>query len=94
MPGPLTFFVQNISSLKLMHKEKYTFSIIDIHHEKRIAIVTWSFRMGIKGNYQSQDQKMGQKTLPQPFSIKKSFLRISPFWTHKNNGKLEKPRIN
>ena len=71
MPGPLTFFVQNISSLKLMHKEKYTFSIIDIHHEKRIAIVTWSFRMGIKGNYQSQDQKMGQKTLPQPFSIKK-----------------------
>ena len=54
-----------------MHKEKYTFSIIDIHHEKRIAIVTWSFRMGIKGNYQSQDQKMGQKTLPQSFSIKK-----------------------
>ena len=71
MPGPLTFFVQNILSLKFMHKEKYTFSIIDIHHEKRTAILTWSFRMGIKGNYQSQDQKMGEKTLPQPFSIKK-----------------------
>ena len=48
--------------------------------------------MGIKGNYQSQDQKMGQKTLPQPFSIKKSFKRISPFWTHKNNKKTRKTK--